>query len=145
MKDVNEYIDQHRWLLNNGLITDSAKNNLYLYGAILNKSIYAVELSVNTDAKSLIYTLYVSKKLFTAYNRYNGLKLEKSILGLWRLKRLLKSNGNLEFEKMLSVFVKTYCGPNWQVQVHVKEKSEYEKDGPTYADDSAKDKQLVLK
>lgn len=139
MNNIGEHLDQHRWLLNNGLISDSTKNNLYIFGTILNKSIYAVDLSIDTNTKLLTYTIYVPKTLLLAYNRYNDLRSRNSIFGLWKAKRLLKKHGNLEFSSMLNNFVKTYCGPRWEVALKIKEKSEYETNGPTSADDSAKD------
>lgn len=144
MNNINEYIDQHRWLLNNGLITDSAKNNLYLYGAIINKSIFAVELSIDTTTKNLNYTIYVTKQLLMAYNRYHELKSSTSLFTMWRLKRMLKKHGNLEFHRMLDSFVKTYCGPTWGVSLSLKEKSEYENDESTPVDGAAENKQPVL-
>ena len=121
--DVYEHVDQHRWLLNNGLFTDQAKDTLYLYGAIINQSITAVEVSVNSNTKIVKYIVYAPNPLLRDYNRYQALKGIGSILGMWKLKRLLKRHGNLEFLKILSGFVKTYCGPAWSVELELKELS----------------------
>lgn len=141
--DVYEHLDQHRWLLNNGLFTDQAKDTLYLYGAIVNKQITAVELSVNSNTKAVKYTLYAEPSLLRDYNRYYALKNTDSIFGMWKLKRLLKRHGNLEFLKILSGFVKTYCGPTWSVDLELKESSEYEDKRPTPNDDPKEDRDPV--
>lgn len=141
--DVYEHVDQHRWLLNNGLFTDQAKDTLYLYGAIINKHIKAVELSVNSNTKAINYVLFASRSLIKDYNRYHELKGTNSIFGMWKLKRLLKRHGNLEFLKILTGFVKTYCGPAWSVDLELKESSEYEDKRPTIDDDPEKDRDLV--
>lgn len=138
--DVYEHVDQHRWLLNNGLFTDQTKDTLYLYGAIVNKNITAVEASINSNTKTIKYTLYAPTFLIRDYNRYKELKGASSIFGMWKLKRLLKRHGNLEFLKILSSFVKTYCGPAWSVDLEIKESSEYEDEGPTSNDDSKEDR-----
>jgi len=141
--NVHELLDQHRWLLNNGLFTDQTKDSLYLYGAIINKGITAVELSVDSNTKLIKYTLYADLSLLKDYNRYIALKNTDSILGMWKLKRLLKRHGNLEFLKILNGFVKTYCGPTWSVDLELKESSEYEDQGPPLNDDSKKDRDSV--
>lgn len=141
--NVYEILDQHRWLLNNGLFTDQTKDSLYLYGAIINQGITAVELSVDSNTKIIKYTLYAELSLLKDYNRYITLKNTDSIFGMWKLKRLLKRHGNLEFLKILSSFVKTYCGPAWSVDLELKESSEYEDQRPTPNDDSKKDRDLI--
>ena len=141
--DVYEHVDQHRWLLNNGLFTDQAKDTLYLYGAIINQSITAVEVSVNSNTKIVKYIVYAPNPLLRDYNRYQALKGIGSILGMWKLKRLLKRHGNLEFLKILSGFVKTYCGPAWSVELELKESSEYEDQRPPSNDGSKKDRDPV--
>lgn len=141
--DVYEHLDQHRWLLNNGLFTDQTKDSLYLYGAIINQGITAVELSVNSNTKAVKYTLYAEPSLLKDYNRYIALKNTDSIFGMWKLKRLLKRHGNLEFLKILSGFVKTYCGPAWSVDLELKESSEYEDQRPTSNDDSKKNRDPI--
>jgi len=141
--NVHELLDQHRWLLNNGLFTDQTKDSLYLYGAIINKGITAVELSVDSNTKLIKYTLYADLSLLKDYNRYIALKNTDSILFMWKLKRLLKRHGNLEFLKILNGFVKTYCGPTWSVDLELKESSEYEDQGPPLNDDSKKDRDSV--
>jgi len=124
--NIHEHVDQHRWLMNNGLFTDQTKDTLYLYRAIVNKNIISVELSVNSNTKHIKYVLYLSSSLFKDYNRYQLLKHSTSLIGMWKLKRLLKRHGNLEFLKILSSFIKTYCGPSWSVELETKESSEYE-------------------
>lgn len=140
--NIYEHVDQHRWLLNNGLFTDQAKDTLYLYGAIVNKSVTAVELSVNSNTKNIKYTLFFSSSFLKDYNKYLMLKNTTSLFGMWRLKRLLKRNGNLELLKILSSFVKTYCGPAWSVDLDIKESSEYEEELKT-DDDKVEDRDAI--
>lgn len=141
--NINEYLDQNRWLLNNGLFTDAAKDNLHLYGSIVNPKITAVELVVDTNSKNINYTLYGSRSLIRAYNSYTALRSSTSLWDMWKLKRLLKRHGNLEFKNILTGFVKTYCGPNWSVDASLRESSEYEDTRPTPSDDTDQDRQSV--
>jgi hypothetical protein len=133
--NIDQVVDQHRWLMNNGLFTDNMKDTLFLYGSIANKHITAVELTVNIEDKSIEYHLYAPNKLHVAYNKYNMLKTKKSLLAIWRIKRLLTKYGNLEISNILDSFVKTYCGPSWRTVVFLKKSSEYEDVPETTHDD----------
>jgi hypothetical protein len=124
--NIEEHIDQQRWLINNGLMTDSAKNNLYVYGAIVHPSVKAVEVSIDVGSKLTNYTLYADSKFIDLYNKYHDLKYTQTIMGLWRLRRILKKNGNLEFGTILDRFVKSYCGPQWSARASIKDIKEYE-------------------
>jgi hypothetical protein len=134
----NEYLDQHRWLINNGLFTDNTKDTLFMYGSIVNKLITAVELSVDSDTKHISYVLYAAPSLIKAYNKYHELKLSSSLWAMWRIKRLLSRNGNLEFQQIISAFVKTYCGPGWTASMQLKASSDYEEQRSKANDDKGK-------
>ena len=124
-----ERVDQQRWLLNNGLVTDEAKNNVYIYGTLVNKEVKAVEVSLDVENKKIHYTLYFSNSFLKDYNKFNELVGTESIFGLFRLRRILKKHGNLNIGGILKSFVSDYCGPNWTVTYELKDVKEYI-DGP---------------
>jgi hypothetical protein len=136
----NQYLDQQRWLMNNGLFTDSSKDTLFMYGSLVNKFITAVEVSIDSDNKHVSYTLYAASSLIRAYNKYHELKGSASLWDMWQIKRLLKKHGNLELRDILNSFVMTYCGPGWGTDLTVKKNSEYEEQGPKTTDDTGKDR-----
>ena len=123
-----EYIDHQRWLLNNGMLNDNIKNQLFMYGSIVHKDTKAVELSIDVDNKKIIYHVYVDRSLLKKINKYNKLSKSNNIFGLWRFKRFLKKHGNLNFQHILSNFVKDFCGPKWEATVNVVSYDTY-KDG----------------
>ena len=123
---VEEHLDHQRWLMNNGLLNDLHKDTLYLYGTLIHKDVRAVELNIDTENKVLEYIIYIDHKLIKSYNLYNRLRLTNDIIGLFRLKRLLKKKGNLNFMTILNSFVKDYCGPKWIVKLEIKDFSSYE-------------------
>lgn len=123
---VEEHLDHQRWLMNNGLLNDLHKDTLYLYGTLVHKEVQAVELDIDIENKSLTYVIYVGSKLFKSYQLYNELRTSDSIIGLWRLKRLLKKKGNLNFMAILGNFVKDYCGPKWNIKLEIKDFNSYE-------------------
>ncbi len=124
-KELAKYVDHERWLLNSGLVSDGAKNQLFLYGSIVHKDVRAVELDLNFENKLVSYTIYIDKKLLDKHLKYIELSTSKTLLGLWRFRHMLKKEGNLNFEHLLSRFVKTYCGPKWSVNVDTIDNSEY--------------------
>jgi hypothetical protein len=125
MSKIEEYLDQQRWLLNNGLFTDSAKDNLYLYGTLVHKDIRAVDMTVDPTVKKASYKLFFDAPVLKIHKQYQSLKGTQSLIGLLRLRYLLKKNGNLEFGKMLDGFVKAYCGPSWGAIIELKDIKEY--------------------
>ena len=124
-KDLAKHLDHERWLLNSGLASDGAKNQLFLYGSIVHKDVRAVELSVNFESKLVEYTLYLDKKLLDKHLKYMDLSTKNSLWDLWRFRRMLKREGNLNFRHLLNRFVKTYCGPKWSVNVKVMDNNGY--------------------
>ena len=124
-KDLAKYIDHERWLLNSGLASDGAKNQLFLYGSIVHKDVRAVELNLNFENKLVSYIIYVDSDLIKKHNKYMTLSTSKSLWGLWRFRRLLKKEGNLNFRHLLERFVKTYCGPKWSIDLTVMDYSNY--------------------
>jgi hypothetical protein len=128
-KEINleEYVDQRRWLLNNGLITDDIKNQLFLCGSIVHKEVQAVELDLDltNEQKIVNYTIYVESDLIKKIAKYEVLSKSTSLIGMWRFKRLLKKEGSLDFQQILSRFVKDFCGPKWSVTIKIVDFNTY--------------------
>lgn len=118
-RQLIEYIDQQRWLLNNGLINDAAKNQLFLYGSIVHKEVKAVELDIEPSVFSIRYKIYVDNSLIKKIEKYNKYSKSTSLWGMWQFKRMLKNGDNLNFHHILNKFVKDFCGPKWTAEVDV--------------------------
>jgi hypothetical protein len=70
LNDLRENLDQQRWLMNNGLFSDSSKNSLYLYGALAHKLVTEVELSVDPQNRVVSYILYAKRRLLKVISAY---------------------------------------------------------------------------
>lgn len=116
---LEEYVDQRRWLLNNGFVTDDVKNQLFFCGSIAHKEVQAVELDLKPEEKLVNYKIYVNSDLINKISKYDVLSKSTTLFGMWRFKRLLQKEGALDFQQILGRFVKDYCGPNWNVSVVV--------------------------
>lgn len=122
---LEEYIDQRRWLLNNGLVTDDVKNQLFFCGSIVHKDVQAVELQIDVEKRVVNYTIYVDKPLLKRIQKYHELSKSDSLIGLWRFRRMLKREGSLDFAEILNKFVKDFCGPKWSATVDVADFETY--------------------
>lgn len=130
MSDFNntDIVAHQRWLINNGLLNDQLKDNLYLFGAILHVDILHVELDVHVSEKKLDYRLYVSPDLKHDFDKFNKLSKSRTRMSLWRMKRLLKKHGNLDFTSLLTKMVHDLCGPDWTIAAEVKNAVDYTED-----------------
>jgi hypothetical protein len=124
-KELAEYVDQQRWLINNGLANDDIKNQLFMYGSIVHKEVEAVELSIELTEKKVNYKIYVSKSLIEQMELYKRLSTSTGLIDMWRFKRMLKKGENLNFEHILRKFVRDFCGPKWSAAVEVLDIAEY--------------------
>lgn len=122
---LEEYIDQRRWLLNNGLVTEDVKNQLFFCGSIVHKDVQAVELKLDVENRRVDYTIYVDKPLLKRIERYHALSKSDSLLGMWMFRRMLRKEGSLDFAEILNKFVKDFCGPSWSATVKTVDFAEY--------------------
>lgn len=124
-KELVEFLDQQRWLLNNGLITDSVKNQLFFCGSIVHSDVQAVELSIVPETKLVEYVVYVPSDLIKKIDKYNKLSTSTSLFGMWKFKRFLNKEGALDFHGILSKFVTDFCGPKWKTNVTIVDFDKY--------------------
>lgn len=117
--ELVKMIDQERWLLNNGLISDSVKNQLFFCGSIVHKDILALDVNIDSAQKLVDYTLYVADNLLSKIEKYKNLSKATTIYRMWKFKRILKKEGCLDFNQVLGSFIAEYCGPNWNTKVNV--------------------------
>lgn len=125
-KELAEFVDQQRWLLNSGLINDGIKNQLFMYGSIVHKDVQAVELDIKPEERHISYTVYVPTKLLKKIEEYKRLSTSTSLFGMWRFKRMLQKGDNLNFQQILGKFVSDFCGPAWSTEVKVVNIAAYE-------------------
>lgn len=117
--DITKIMDSDRWLLNNGLVSDNVKNQLFFCGSIVHKDVQAVEVSIRPENKMIDYIIYVPDSLLKKIAKYNQLSTSKSLFGMWRFKKLLQKEGCLDFQKVLNSFVVDYCGPKWTAKANI--------------------------
>lgn len=128
-------LDHQRWLINNGLFTPTAKNNLYAYGSLIHTDVQAVDLSIDIINKTFTYTVYIPKYLLKAKTNIDYLRSKKTLWSLWKLRSLVRKYGNLDFYPILLNFIHDYCGPAWKVNLIVDNINNYKEPQKTDLDD----------
>lgn len=128
-KELAKYVDNQRWLMNSGLFSDSAKNMVFMYGSLAHKEVKAVELDIDVESKEVNYKIYLPKKVLKKFDKYQKLSKSDSFWGLWRFKRFLKKEGDMNFKNILAGFIKDFCGPKWEVNVEVFDVRDYQEEG----------------
>jgi hypothetical protein len=111
--------------MNNGLFSDSARDNIYLYGTLVHKEIEAVHATIDTEKRVVTYQLYAGPRLLSAVAKYERLVASDGLWDMWRLKRFLKKEGNLDFKAILERFVRDFCGEKWRVDFKLENVSAY--------------------
>ncbi len=120
-KQLAEYLDQSRWLLNNGMANENVKNQLFMFGSIVHKDVQALEVDITPEAKLVKYSIFIKSDIIKKIGKYKELSVKTDLIGMWRFKRFLKKEGNLNFTGILNKFVKEYCGPKWSVEVEIND------------------------
>jgi len=144
--DTIEHMAYQQWLLKQGIINDFAKDNLHGYGSLIHEDVKAVYTKVDHPNKVVEYTIYVSNKLLTTVDKYNRLRNDSSMYGLWKFKNFLKKAGNLNFDFMINQFVQDYCGNTWSATLDLisidkyRDDLENEKEESTVTDSAGGDK-----
>ena len=130
MDDMTAFdkLSHQRWLMDNGALNDMHKDQLYLYGSIVNQDVRAVELSIDVDNKNVNYVLSCTPKLLKKHRDYIALRHDDSLLGLWKFKRMHKKEGNLNFPVIIQYFIKQYCGDKWTASVTLSDIKQYKDD-----------------
>ena len=140
-KELTEYLDHQRWLLNMGLVSDDVKNQLFFCGSIIHKEVMAVEVDIVADKKRVNYRIYFNKDLIDRINKYHQLSKSTSLFGMWRFKRFLKKEGALDFNQILSKFVVDFCGPKWFTNVELKDFDAYVEEVGVHGEEPRADQQ----
>lgn len=123
---TNDHLAHQRWLIDRGLINDLHKDTLFMYGSIVHKDVQAVHVKIKPEDKVVEYRVYVPADLIKQSDKFCKLKESTSVFGLWKFRRMLKAEGNLDLKFMVDKFVKDYCGPQWKANVQIEDFVNYE-------------------
>ena len=118
-QELMAYIDNQRWLMNQGLFSQPAKNQLFVYGSIIHDDVRAVELDIDVENKEFKYKVYVPRTLLKKIQKYEKLSKSTGFWGLRSFKRFLEKEGDLNLKAILQGFILDYCGPSWSIDLEI--------------------------
>ena len=122
------YLNHHRWLVENNLLTDEMKDNVAMCGYCLVEDTLDVKTSIDFNGKSVTYKLLVPQKLYDNLKLlekfekgedigfFNSLKLK----GFIKEKRENDDTGmGYKLEEIGNAFIKSYLTNEWSVSVEL--------------------------
>lgn len=121
---IEQIVSTDRWLVNNGLFSESIQQNLFGFACLSHPSVNhsTVKVVVDAENRNVSFEIGLSKGLLR-YRLYkwiqNKLKGSRSLLCMWLHVKLLRRNILIDVEVILRKFVKDYLGNKWNVEVDV--------------------------
>jgi hypothetical protein len=121
-----EYIDHHKWLVSNNILTDQVKDTIAMGGYCLLEETKDVKTSIDFANKIVTYKLLVPEKLYDNIMLLNKFKNGESIgfFESFRLKKFIKNKQNNDdlglgynLEEIGNRFIKGYLTKDWSVKV----------------------------
>jgi hypothetical protein len=120
------YIDHHKWLVNNNIITDEIKDNVAMCGYCLIEEVKDVNTSIDFNNKIVTYRLLLPNELYEnimLLNRFNSGE-DIGFFESFRLKKFIKSKKNNDetglgynLEEIGNKFIRGYLNKEWSVKV----------------------------
>lgn len=121
-----DYVDHHKWLVSNNILTDHIKDTIAMGGYCLVEEIKEVNTSIDFNSKVVSYRLLLPDKLYDniqLLNRFNnGQKI--GFFESMRLKKFIKSKKEndetglgYKLEDIGNRFIRNYLTRDWSVKV----------------------------
>lgn len=130
---MTDYIDHHKWLISNNMLTDHIKDTVAMGGYCLIEEVKDVNTSIDFNNKLVSYKLLLPEKLYNnmlLLERFNkGQKI--GFFESLRLRKFIKNKRKNDetglgynLEDIGNKFIKNYLTKEWSVKIElVKENS----------------------
>lgn len=123
--DIDRSLSTSRWLLENGLIDESIRENLVCYGYLASEDVVDFEVTFDIKKKSIHYRFFLEKEGLDRYNKYLRIAGKKptSIFGKWlklrALKKLIPDGGHcINIESNIKLFLRNFL-PDFSVRIDI--------------------------
>jgi hypothetical protein len=105
-------------------MTGTSQTLLYACAAMAHPSVRAVSMSVDVESKLIAYELEIDSKTFKLMDKIVRLAAKGSIIGLWRLRRIVRKHGNLDIRSLVYNEAMKILGNDWRVKVDIRDEAE---------------------
>lgn len=130
-----DYVNHHKWLVENNLLTDEMKDNVAMVAYCLVEEVVDTATFMDFDTNTVHYRVLVPEALYNnlmLLDRYqNGEDL--GFFEMRRLKKFLKkkkendeSGLGYDLENIANMFLKAYLNDNWSAKVDLKSVKDYD-------------------
>ena len=128
--DLSEVISTEQWFLQNHIVTDQVKNDIFLYGSAVHPTAIEAVVTIIDVAKKIVnYELYINEDIYKLFLLFKKKQAKKDIISLWLFKRFIKKNGNLDFKILfnnkLNHLINLRCGSDWKAEAELYPMSKY--------------------
>lgn len=113
------------WLLNLGVVSEHAEQNLLLYGYIACPGILNVELLVDVDKLNIKYAVVLDRKANFLHRLQLRLASKRTLIRKIMFLLFLKWFGSYDPAVRIARCVRDYAGPTWKTQVEVVSAKRY--------------------
>lgn len=130
-----DYVDHHKWLVNNNILTDQVKDTIAMGGYCLLEDVRDVNTSIDFNGKSVHYKIVIPDKLHDNIMLLKRFSDGQSV-GFFeslRLKKFIKNkkkNDELglgyNLEDIGNSFIKNYLSKEWSVKITLYKESSRE-------------------
>lgn len=130
-----DFIDHHKWLVENNLLTDEIRDNVAMAAFCIVEDVVDARTKMDFNESVVHYKLILTEQL------YNNIKLleryeETKDIGFFEMRRLKKflatkkENDELglgyKLELIANKFVKSYLSNKWRATVEIVSKKDYD-------------------
>lgn len=129
------FLDHHKWLVENNLLTEEMKNNVGMLAYCLVEDTIDASTQIDFDNKRVSYKLIISDDLYSNLKLLTEYK-DKKDLGFFQMRRLKKfllkkkendeSGLGYELEDIANKFIKAYFNKEWSAKVEFKSIKDYD-------------------
>lgn len=125
---MDDFTNPESWLLSMGYMSDSAKQNLTLYGYMSVPGVQAAECVVDSSKHLVRYVVALDQRAWRWYKLQKWLlSSPRGLLGKLLLLLILRWKGSYEPEQRISRCAIDYLGKGWSAKVEVVSAREYVK------------------
>lgn len=117
---ITETVGSDRWLLENGLISESVQQHLVAFGWLSSDFVSDVEVILDTKNKQVTYKVVLNKQGYKKYLQFKKWlpKKPKTIFGMYLKLRAVRDAIKINVEANLQRFVSDYL-PGFGIAVEV--------------------------
>jgi hypothetical protein len=130
-----EYVDHHKWLVENNLLTDEIRDNIAMAAYLIIEEVKDAQTRIDFNDAVVHYKLVLSDDLFNNIKLLERYEKTKNV-GFFEMRKLKKFLENkkktdelglgYKLENIATKFVKNYLSDKWRATVEIVSEKKYD-------------------